>query len=72
MGVVTGVVSGRCELINDRAERVIVWLGDLGQSLTEAERLHWQHYNIIPEGGISRTSYLRNIQGMFADPECRT
>jgi len=54
---------------NDRPDRVIVWLGDLGQSLTEAERLHWQHYNIVPEGGISRTSYLRNIQGMFADPE---
>ena len=54
---------------NDRPDRVIVWLGDLGQSLTEAEMLHWQHYNIVPEGGISRTSYLRNIQGMFANPE---
>jgi hypothetical protein len=54
---------------NDRPDRVIVWLGDLGQSLTEAEILHWQHYNIAPEGSISRTSYLRNIQGMFADPE---
>jgi hypothetical protein len=54
---------------NDRPDRVIVWLGDLGQGLTEAERLHWQHDNIVPEGGISRTSYLRNIQGMFADPK---
>jgi hypothetical protein len=54
---------------NDRPDRVIVWLGDLGQSLTEGEMLHWQHHNVVPEGGISRTSYLRNIQGMFADPE---
>jgi hypothetical protein len=54
---------------NDRPDRVIVWLGDLGQCLTEAERLNWQHHNVVPEGGISRTSYLRNIQGMFANPE---
>jgi len=54
---------------NDRFDRVIVWLGDLGQSVTEAERLHWQHHNIIPEGGISRTSLLRNIHGEFADPQ---
>ena len=54
---------------NDHPDRVIVWLGDLGRDLSEEERLHWQHYNILPEGPISRTSYLRNLQGMFADPE---
>lgn len=54
---------------NDHPERVIVWLGDLGQGLNAPEHLHWQHYNIIPEGVISRTSYKRNIAGEFADPE---
>ena len=52
---------------NDHPERVIVWLGDLGRDLNTPERLHWQHYNIIPEGGISRTSYKRNILGLFVD-----
>jgi len=54
---------------NDHPDRVIVWLGDLGRDLLEEERLHWEHHNILPEGPISRTSYLRNIRGMFADPE---
>jgi hypothetical protein len=53
---------------NDRPDRVIVWLGDLGR-MSDSERLHWQHYNVIPEGGISRTSLLRNIHGQFADPQ---
>ncbi len=53
---------------NDLPDRVIVWLGDLGRDLAEEERLHWQHHNIPPEGGISKTSYTRNIQGWFADP----
>lgn len=54
---------------NDHPDRVVVWLGDLGRDLSEEERLHWRHYNILPEGPISRTSYLRNIRGMFANPE---
>jgi hypothetical protein len=54
---------------NDLADRVIVWLGDLGRDVAEGERLHWQHHNIPPEGGISRTSYTRNIRGWFADPQ---
>jgi hypothetical protein len=55
-------------LDNDLPDRIIVWLGDLGRDLAEEERLHWQHHNVIPEGGISRTSHTRNIQGDFADP----
>jgi hypothetical protein len=55
---------------NDHANRVVAWLGDLGRDLSEEERHHWKHYNVPPEGPlISRTSYLRNICGMFADPE---
>ncbi len=55
---------------NDHPDRVVAWLGDLGRDLSEEERHHWKHYNILPEGPpISRTAYLRNIRGMFADPE---
>jgi hypothetical protein len=54
---------------DDLQDRVIVWLGDLGRDVAEEERLHWQHYNIPPEGGISKTSYTRNIRGWFADPQ---
>lgn len=55
---------------NDHPDRVVAWLGDLGRDLSEEERLHWKHYNVLPEGPpISRTAYLRNIRGMFADPE---
>jgi hypothetical protein len=55
---------------NDHPNRVVAWLGDLGRDLSEQERFHWKHHNILPEGPpISRTAYLRNIRGMFADPE---
>ena len=55
---------------NDHPDRVVAWLGDLGRDLSEEERFHWKHCNISPEGPpISRTAYLRNIRGMFADPE---
>ena len=55
---------------NDHPDRVVVWLGDLGRDLSEEERLYWKHYNIFPEGAlISRTSYLRNLRAVFADPE---
>jgi hypothetical protein len=55
---------------NDHTDRVVAWLGDLGRDLSEEERLHWKHYNILPEGlPISRTAYMRNIRGMFADPQ---
>ena len=55
---------------NDHPSRVVVWLGDLGRDLSEQERFHWKHYNVLPEGPpMSRTAYLRNIRGMFADPE---
>jgi hypothetical protein len=54
---------------NDHHRFVIAWLGDLGRDLSEKERNHWLQFNVQPDGGISRTSYTRNIRGWFANPE---
>jgi len=55
---------------NDHSDCVVVWLGDLGRDLSEAERNYWLSFNILPEGRkISETSFRRNIRAQFADPQ---
>ncbi len=54
---------------NDHADRVVVFLGDLGRDLPEAERDYWRTFNIVPDGpAISKTAFTRSIRGWFADP----
>jgi hypothetical protein len=54
---------------NDHPDRVVVFLGDLGRDLPEAERDYWRTFNIVPEGpAISKTAFTRSIRGWFADP----
>jgi len=54
---------------NDHVDYVVVWLGDLGQDLSERERLYWLSYNIPPDGrGISQTNFKRAFMAEFADP----
>ncbi len=54
---------------NDHGDRVIVFLGDLGRDLPEAERAYWRTFNIAPDGPpLSKTAYTRSIRGWFADP----
>ena len=48
---------------------MVVWLGDLGESLAESERNYWRSFNIPPEGRkISHTNYKRAFAAEFADP----
>jgi len=54
---------------NDHPRHIVAWLKDLAQGLPKAEREHWRQYNIVPDGVPSRTFYMRNIRGWFADPE---
>jgi hypothetical protein len=54
---------------NDHADYVVVWLGDLGNDLSETERTYWRSFNIPPEGkSISRTNFKRAFAAQFADP----
>ena len=46
---------------NHHDDKVCVWLGDLGRELPYQERLHWQSYNIPPEGQMSETFFKRQI-----------
>lgn len=55
---------------NDHTDVVVVFLGDLGSELSEAERNYWLSFNIAPEGRkISQTTFKRGFLAEFADPE---
>ncbi|MDD5222393.1 MAG: hypothetical protein PHE84_00250 [bacterium] len=57
-------------LDNDHSDYVVVYLGDLGQDLSESERYNWLSSNIPPAGRkISSTNYQRAILGKFTDPQ---
>jgi hypothetical protein len=58
-----------CQMDNDLDSHVAVFLGDLGRDLPHDERLHWRQFNVAPEGGVSKTNYLRSILGQFADAQ---
>lgn len=46
---------------NHHDDKVCVWLRDIGLYLPYAEQLHWRAHNILPEGGISKTYFKRQI-----------
>jgi hypothetical protein len=54
---------------NHHKDTVIVWLGDLGKSLSYEEQLHWKSFNLPPVGGISETFHKRQILAEFADSD---
>lgn len=54
---------------NNHAEYVIVYLGDLGRSLSYEEQLYWKSYNVKPEGTISRTEFRRAFLAEPTEPE---
>jgi len=55
---------------NNHPKYVVVFLGDLGQSLGSKEQKRWQRFNITPQGGgISRTAWERGFEAKFTDPE---
>lgn len=56
-----------CQIDNDLASRVVVFLGDLGRDLPYEERLHWRQFNVVPEGGVSATNVRRSFLAQFAD-----
>lgn len=49
---------------NHHEDKVIVLLRDLA-SLPYTEQQHWRIYNILPEGGLSKTYFERYLQGSF-------
>lgn len=54
---------------NDHENKICMWLGDLGRDLPHLEQLHWRSYNILPEGGPSKTFFKRQIAAQFTDSE---
>lgn len=54
---------------NDLPDRVAVFLGDLGESLTYNEQLYWMSFNVSPEDNQpSVTNFRRSILAEFTDP----
>jgi hypothetical protein len=56
-------------LDNDHPKYVVVFLGDIGQSLTYEEQLYWKSFNVPPDGGVSETCWRRGFLAEFADPQ---
>jgi hypothetical protein len=56
-------------LDNDHPKYVVVFLGDIGQSLTYEEQLYWKSFNVPPDGGISETCWRRGFLAEFANPK---
>lgn len=55
---------------NDHTDYVVLWLGDIGNSLSEMERNYWLSFNILPEGRtISRTNFNRAFLAEATDPQ---
>lgn len=55
---------------NDQAGHVMVFLGDLGRDIPDAEAQYWRSFNIPPpEEGPSETLKRRAFGGEFADPQ---
>jgi hypothetical protein len=54
---------------NDHPNYVMVFLGDLGESLPERERDAWKTFNIPPEGRMSVTVFKRSFLGEPTDPQ---
>jgi hypothetical protein len=54
---------------NDHDDCVVVYLGDLGETLAESEQRYWRSFNIAGEGkGISMTNFKRSHRAEFANP----
>ncbi|MGY2745560.1 hypothetical protein ACVWZ8_002677 [Arthrobacter sp. UYCu723] len=58
-----------CRIDNDHADRVIVFLGDLGRDLPASERDYWRGFMIAPDAKISETNFRRSFLGQFTDPK---
>jgi hypothetical protein len=55
---------------NDQAGHIMVFLGDLGRDIPQAEAQYWRSFNIQPpEEGPSETLIRRAFGGQFADPK---
>jgi hypothetical protein len=58
-----------CQIDNDLASHVVVFLGDLGRDLPYDEQLHWRQFNVAPEGGVSETNFRRSFLAQFTDAQ---
>ena len=58
-----------CRIDNDHADRVIVFLGDLGRDLPSSERDYWRGFMMTPDVKISETNFRRSFLGQFTDPK---
>lgn len=56
-------------LDNDNPDYVMVFLGDLGQDLSEKERSYWLNFNIPPQGRrLSNTTFRRSFMAEATEP----
>lgn len=49
---------------NHHEDRVCVWLGDLGESLSYSEQQYWAAFNIQPKGTVSEVYFQRQLMAI--------
>lgn len=53
---------------NDLHDHVVVYLGDLGETLTYEEQMYWRNFNVTPAATrTSETNFRRSFLAQFAD-----
>ncbi|MDD2786023.1 MAG: hypothetical protein PHS79_03980 [Patescibacteria group bacterium] len=53
---------------NNHETHVVAFLGDLGETLSYEEQLHWLHHNVAPEGGVSEVEWKRSFLAEPSEP----
>lgn len=57
------------QIDNALADHVVVFLGDLGQSLPHREQQYWRSFNVPPAGEMSETGFRRSFLGEWANSD---
>jgi hypothetical protein len=63
--------SWTLEIDNNSQDYVIVYLGDLGRSLSYEEQLYWRSFNVPPHGTISDVKFNRDFLTISTSPKSK-
>ena len=55
------------EFDDDHDDKVVVWLGDLGEKLPHSEQRYWRSFNFASETGVSKTYFQRQLMAAPVD-----
>ena len=54
---------------DDHDDKVVVWLGDLGEKLPHSEQRYWRSFNFASDTGVSGTYYQRQLMAEMVESD---